>query len=171
MNFDFCVEAVLSRLWDLQSRLSQDAEEWPRGVICELTVDSANRTVYCRAEYELELTDQTVMRSYYKHPMLGGNDRRPKGDAFGKRFQLSERGTMCREEKETSQPKREDSGDEAWETSFFNDWAGPVYKIPSILSPCWGGGGVIPCNSWWGCARRPTLQILTLDHISDQYTR
>ena len=119
--------------------LPQDAEEWPRGVI----VHTANRTVYCRTEYELELTDQTVMRSYYKHPMLGGNDRRPKGDAFGKRFQLSERGTKCREEKETSQPKREDSGDEVErQASLFINWAGPVYKIPSIFSRG-GGGGVL----------------------------
>ena len=63
-----------------EQSLPQDVVEWPRGVICDLIVDTrvvtANRTVYCKAEYELELTDQTVMRSYYKHPMLGGNDRR-----------------------------------------------------------------------------------------------
>ena len=53
-----------------EQSLPQDAVEWPRGVICDLTVDTrvdtANRTVYCKAEYELELTDQTVMRSRRK---------------------------------------------------------------------------------------------------------
>ena len=70
--------------------------------------------------------------------------------AFGKRFQLSER----------SQPKREDSGDEVErQASLFINWVGSVYNLPSNSNYLLIVVGVY----------RPTLQILTLDHISDQY--
>ena len=64
-----------------------------RGVICDGKWSenfTADRTAdLITVESTMNLTYQTVMRSCYKPVkmflMLGGNERRPKGDAFGKR--------------------------------------------------------------------------------------
>ena len=114
--YEFCLlrfEAVLSRLWDLENRLSHRTQR--SGPESYLWPYSWYQSWY-RESYSLFTVEPNMNLNWLIKP------------------------SCDREEKETSQPKREDSGDEVErQASVFINWVGPVYNLPSIFSP--GAGG------------------------------